>query len=76
MLNSIAYTGPVSIEWEDAGMDRLIGAPQALAVIRQLQDIRPASEAFDTAFGRKQTSTESATPTHLPTKPPTQPRRD
>jgi sugar phosphate isomerase/epimerase len=75
MLNAIGYTGPISIEWEDAGMDRLIGAPQALAVIRQLQDIRPASESFDTAFGSKQTPSHPATPTHLPTKPPTQPPR-
>jgi sugar phosphate isomerase/epimerase len=75
MLNTIAYTGPISIEWEDAGMDRLIGAPQALAVIRQLQDIRPASESFDTAFGSKQTPSHPATPTRLPTKPPTQPPR-
>ena len=29
MLNTIDYTGPISIEWEDAGMDRLIGAPEA-----------------------------------------------
>ncbi|GAA3292982.1 hypothetical protein GCM10020295_13640 [Streptomyces cinereospinus] len=28
MLRSIGYTGPVSVEWEDAGMDRLQGAPR------------------------------------------------
>jgi hypothetical protein len=27
MLNAIGYDGPISIEWEDAGMDRLPGAP-------------------------------------------------
>ena len=29
-LNAIGYDGPISIEWEDAGMDRLVGAPEAL----------------------------------------------
>jgi hypothetical protein len=27
--NSIGYDGPISVEWEDAGMDRLVGAPEA-----------------------------------------------
>ncbi|MGA9102605.1 sugar phosphate isomerase/epimerase family protein, partial [Aeromicrobium sp.] len=26
MLNTIGYDGPISVEWEDAGMDRLLGA--------------------------------------------------
>src|SRR6202008_1543388 len=30
-LESIGYDGPISIEWEDAGMDRVHGAPEALA---------------------------------------------
>ena len=34
MLNTIGYDGPISIEWEDAGMDRLVGAPEALAFVR------------------------------------------
>ena len=29
-LNHIGYAGPISIEWEDAAMDRLHGAPEAL----------------------------------------------
>ncbi|HEY4022974.1 MAG TPA: sugar phosphate isomerase/epimerase family protein, partial [Pseudonocardiaceae bacterium] len=41
MLNSIGYAGPISIEWEDAGMDRLIGAPDALAFVRRLSQIEP-----------------------------------
>ena len=28
MLNTIGYDGPISVEWEDAGMDRLVGAPR------------------------------------------------
>ena len=49
MLNHIGYTGPISVEWEDAGMDRLRGAPEALAFVRsQLWD--PPTAAFDAAF--------------------------
>lgn len=50
MLNSIGYDGPISVEWEDAGMDRLIGGPDALAFIRKLVAIEPPSAAFDSAF--------------------------
>ncbi|CAL8975616.1 Inosose dehydratase [Propionicimonas sp. T2.31MG-18] len=52
MLNHIGYAGPISVEWEDAGMDRLRGAPEALAFVRsQLWDA-PAA-AFDAAFAAK-----------------------
>jgi sugar phosphate isomerase/epimerase len=50
MLNSIGYAGPISIEWEDAGMDRLIGAPDALAFVRRLSQLEPPAAAFDAAF--------------------------
>jgi sugar phosphate isomerase/epimerase len=49
MLNAIGYDGPISIEWEDAGMDRLLGAPKALSFIRSLA-FDPPSAAFDAAF--------------------------
>lgn len=49
MLNSIGYDGPISIEWEDAGMDRLVGAPEALAFVRRLAFDPPAA-SFDAAF--------------------------
>ena len=49
-LTSIGYDGPTSIEWEDAGMDRMLGAPDALAFVRKLNEITPPSAAFDTAF--------------------------
>jgi sugar phosphate isomerase/epimerase len=52
MLNSIGYEGPISVEWEDAGMDRLTGAPDALARIRELTRIEPSAESFDSAFSR------------------------
>jgi len=51
-LNAIGYAGPISIEWEDAGMDRLVGAPDALARIRSLSAIEPPASSFDAAFGR------------------------
>jgi sugar phosphate isomerase/epimerase len=50
MLNAIGYDGPISVEWEDAGMDRLIGGPDALAFIRRLTQIEPPEAAFDAAF--------------------------
>ncbi len=49
MLNSIGYAGPVSVEWEDAGMDRLAGAPSALSFLRAF-DYDPPRVAFDAAF--------------------------
>ena len=33
-LNRIGYDGPLSIEWEDSGMDREWGAPEALELVR------------------------------------------
>jgi sugar phosphate isomerase/epimerase len=53
MLNFINYEGSMSVEWEDAGMDRLVGAPEALALVRQLTSIQPAAAAFDAAFSSK-----------------------
>lgn len=48
-LNRIGYNGPLSIEWEDSGMDRDWGAPEALAMVRS-QDFTASSVAFDAAF--------------------------
>ncbi|HEY3546040.1 MAG TPA: TIM barrel protein, partial [Propionicimonas sp.] len=51
-LNSIGYDGPISVEWEDAGMDRLVGAPEALDFVRRnLFD--PPAAAFDAAFAAR-----------------------
>jgi sugar phosphate isomerase/epimerase len=49
MLNTIGYAGPISVEWEDAGMDRLVGAPEALEFVRSLA-FDPPSASFDAAF--------------------------
>ncbi|MFJ8747009.1 sugar phosphate isomerase/epimerase family protein [Embleya sp. NPDC127516] len=54
-LNSVGYSGPISIEWEDAGMDRLIGAPDALAFVRTLAAIQPPDTSFDAAFRTNRT---------------------
>ena len=48
-LGAIGYDGPISVEWEDAGMDRLVGAPEALEFVRRLAFDRPDA-AFDAAF--------------------------
>ena len=48
-LNDIGYTGPLSVEWEDARMDREHGATEACEFVRRL-DFTPANVAFDAAF--------------------------
>ena len=50
-LNRIGYAGPLSIEWEDSGMDREYGAQDALAFARRT-DFAPSTQAFDAAFAR------------------------
>ena len=48
-LAAVGYAGPISIEWEDAGMDRLHGAPEALEFLRRF-DYEPPTASFDAAF--------------------------
>ena len=50
-LNRIGYQGPLSIEWEDAGMDREWGAQDALAFVRRT-DFQPSAFVFDKAMQR------------------------
>jgi sugar phosphate isomerase/epimerase len=50
-LNRIGYGGPLSIEWEDSGMDREYGAQDALAFVRRA-DFAPSDVAFDAAMQR------------------------
>lgn len=48
-LNRIGYQGPLSIEWEDSGMDREFGAQEAMRAVRAFDF--PASDiVFDAAF--------------------------
>jgi sugar phosphate isomerase/epimerase len=51
-LNRVGYAGPLSVEWEDAGMDREFGAREACARIRAA-DFAPSALAFDAAFARR-----------------------
>jgi sugar phosphate isomerase/epimerase len=51
-LNRVGYGGPLSIEWEDSGMDRDWGAPDALAFVRRT-DFAPSAVAFDAAFAKE-----------------------
>ncbi|GAA2293833.1 sugar phosphate isomerase/epimerase [Glycomyces scopariae] len=50
VLNRIGYAGPISVEWEDAGMDRLRGAAEAVEFVRGL-NFDPPTASFDAAFG-------------------------
>lgn len=51
-LNRIGYNGPLSVEWEDNGMDRVHGATEAAAFVKKL-DFAPSQVAFDAAFQNK-----------------------
>lgn len=48
-LNEIGYDGPLSVEWEDAAMDREAGAQEAVNFVKEI-DFPPSSLAFDEAF--------------------------
>ena len=45
-LNGIGYEGPLSVEWEDNGMDREQGAAESLEFVRSI-NFSPSSVAFD-----------------------------
>ncbi len=51
-LNRIGYDGPLSIEWEDSGMDREWGAQDSLGFVRRT-DFAPSDVAFDAAMQRE-----------------------
>jgi sugar phosphate isomerase/epimerase len=50
-LNRIGYTGPLSVEWEDSGMDREFGAREAIEFVRRA-DFPASALAFDAAMQR------------------------
>lgn len=50
-LNRAQYDGPLSVEWEDAEMEREHGANEAYDFVRNL-DFPPSGRAFDAAFSR------------------------
>lgn len=48
-LNKINYDGPLSIEWEDMGMDRDFGAREACEFTKRM-NFTQSARAFDAAF--------------------------
>jgi len=50
-LNQIGYQGPLSVEWEDCGMDREFGAAEASEFVKRTMCFTPSNVQFDAAFG-------------------------
>jgi sugar phosphate isomerase/epimerase len=50
-LNDIGYRGPLSVEWEDAAMEREFGAGEACQFVKRL-DFPKSDRVFDEAFGK------------------------
>ncbi len=48
-LNRAGYRGPLSVEWEDSGMDRQTGATESCAYVKRI-NFSPSSIAFDAAL--------------------------
>ena len=48
-LNACGYDGPLSVEWEDSGMERMYGAKEALEFTRRM-NFEPSNVAFDAAL--------------------------
>ncbi|MDD3520466.1 MAG: sugar phosphate isomerase/epimerase [Actinomycetota bacterium] len=51
-LNAVGYDGPLSVEWEDSGMDRIQGATEACSFVKHI-NITPNVGAFDDAMKNK-----------------------
>ncbi len=49
VLNDMGYDGPLSVEWEDSGMDRIAGATEAAAFVKKV-DFEPSTFKFDEAI--------------------------
>ena len=49
VLNQYNYQGPLSVEWEDSGMDREYGAKEACEFVRKI-DFIPSAIKFDAAI--------------------------
>jgi sugar phosphate isomerase/epimerase len=49
VLNDIGYDGPLSVEWEDSGMDREYGAKEAAEFVRKI-DFKASDIKFDDAI--------------------------
>ena len=49
VLNAAGYDGPLSVEWEDSGMDRIEGATEAAAFVKKV-DFKKSDVKFDDAI--------------------------
>ena len=49
LLNAAGYDGPLSVEWEDSGMDRIEGATEAAAFVKKV-DFKKSDVKFDDAI--------------------------
>lgn len=49
VLNEMGYDGPLSVEWEDSGMDRVFGATEACEFVKSI-NFSPSTVAFDDAL--------------------------
>jgi len=52
VLNHAGYDGPLSVEWEDSGMERVYGATDACEFTRKI-NFSPSDIAFDDALKSK-----------------------
>ena len=57
-LNQAGYQGPLSVEWEDSGMERDQGAKEACDFVRAI-DFQPSQLAFDAAFDKEEQSDQA-----------------
>ncbi len=51
-LNHIGYNGPLSVEWEDSGMEREHGAKESCEFVKKI-NFSPSNIQFDAAFDDK-----------------------
>jgi sugar phosphate isomerase/epimerase len=51
-LNSIGYSGPLSVEWEDPGMEREYGAAEAAKFVKTRMGFDAPAALFDSAFSK------------------------
>jgi len=49
VLNANGYEGPLSVEWEDSGMDRVAGGTEAAAFTKKM-NFKPSAIKFDEAI--------------------------
>lgn len=52
VLNTYNYQGPLSVEWEDSGMEREYGGAEAAAFVKKV-DFAPSNVKFDDAIKAK-----------------------